>query len=108
MLATIGEHTMNTISKAILEQLGGNRFVAMTGAKNFVEGNNSLSFRIGRNSTSCNHVEIILDLGTDLYNMIFSRLSMAKGLEKKKEAKGIYSSQLQELFTKATGLYTKL
>jgi hypothetical protein len=98
---------MNTISKAILEQLGGNRFVAMTGAKNFVEGNNSLSFRIGRNSTSCNHVEVIFDLGADLYNMIFSRFSMAKGLEKKKEAKGIYSSQLQELFTKATGRDTK-
>ena len=37
-----------------LKQLGGNRFIAMTGAKNFAVGPKGMSFKIGRNSKSLN------------------------------------------------------
>jgi hypothetical protein len=35
-----------TVSKTILRQLGGNRFIVMTGLKNFVGSNDALSLKI--------------------------------------------------------------
>lgn len=37
-----------TIAQTILTQLGGNRFLAMTGAKQLVDLGNGLQFAIGR------------------------------------------------------------
>ena len=37
-----------------LKQLGGRRFMAMTGAKNFAVGPKGMSFKIGRNSKNVN------------------------------------------------------
>ena len=59
------------ISQTILKQLGGNKFIAMTGAKNLGYSDNSLSFKIGKNKSKATHVEIEYDRGKDLYNMIF-------------------------------------
>ena len=41
-----------SVARTILSQLGGNKFAAMTGAKNFVDCGDALSMRIGRNKTS--------------------------------------------------------
>jgi hypothetical protein len=38
------------IEQEILRQLGGNKFIAMTGAKNFVAGDGILAFRIPKAS----------------------------------------------------------
>lgn len=38
----------NTIAATILEQLGGNRFVAMTGANHLVAESQALTFRLAR------------------------------------------------------------
>ena len=43
----------------ILEQLGGNRFISMTGAKTFVWDDNKLQFSIPRNQSKANKVVII-------------------------------------------------
>ena len=56
------------IAKTILEQLGGGRFIAFTGAKDFLTIDNGLRFRIGRNASKANRVEIRLN-GSDLYDM---------------------------------------
>ena len=37
-----------TTAATILEQLGGNKFRAMTGAKNFLDGGSYLSFHLPR------------------------------------------------------------
>jgi hypothetical protein len=92
----------------ILQQLGGRRFIAMTGAKNFVKDdkNQTIMFRIPRAKEGINYVKIKLT-SMDLYDMEFG---MIRGMKifKKKEYKGVYNDQLQELFTQATGLYTSL
>jgi hypothetical protein len=44
---SIVEATDMSVSHEILRQLGGNKFIAMTGAKNFVGSENSITFRIG-------------------------------------------------------------
>mgnify|MGYP003110041183 FL=1 len=90
-----------------LRQLGGNRFIAMTGAKHFGVGPNGMSFKIGRNSKRVNHVTIDYDRGRDLYNMKFDWVTI-KGIKNKKTLKGIYADQLQDMFTKYTGMYTSL
>ncbi len=106
------------VPNTIYQQLGGNRFVVMTGAKYFVGDKNSLRFKIGRNKSKTNTVEITLR-GDDTYDMTFKwvtmpRISLKTGeyIEGKdeliREFNGIFFFQLQELFTEVTGLYTHL
>ena len=49
------------VAKTILSQLGGNIFVMMTGSKNLTAGKDSLSFKVGKNSTKVNYVKITLN-----------------------------------------------
>lgn len=111
---------MNNIASTILAQLGGKRFIVMTGAKDFIGLEDGLRFSIGRNASKTNRIEIKLN-GSDLYDMEFIKYSPAhlkvdhkRGLadwvdEKRvtvKEFNDVYFDQLQDLFTDVTGMYT--
>jgi len=89
-----------------LKQLGGNKFIAMTGAKNFAVGPKGMGFKIGRNSKSINYVRIDLK-SNDLYDMEFIRLRKSQ-IKVVKRVTGVYNDQLQKMFTKYTGMYTSL
>ena len=95
------------VAKTILEQLGGNKFCAMTGAKNLGGTENSLSMKIGRNKTSSNYLKITLNM-MDLYDVKFSRVSPKGGERSITEYNNIFNDQLVEVFEKHTGMYTKL
>ena len=95
------------VAKTILEQLGGNKFATMTGAKNFVDCGDALSMRIGRNKTSSNYLKITLNM-MDLYDVRFSRVSLKGGERSVTEYNNIFNDQLVEVFEKHTGMYTKL
>ena len=95
------------IAATILQQLGGNKFIAMTGAKNLGFTNKGLQMKIGRNSKGVTHVIIDLDRGKDLYNIEFVKVRGMKRTTVKK-LKGIYADQLRNIFTKYTGLRTSL
>lgn len=100
---------MPTPSEIILQQLGGNRFVVMTGAKNFVGGSNpvTLSFQIGRGAKdSINAVYIRLD-PSDTYTVEFLRLRAGKRVVVSSHS-DIYCDALRDLFTRQTGFYTSL
>jgi len=94
------------IAKTILQQLGGNKFIAMTGAKNLGFTNNGLQMKIGRNSKGITHVIISLK-STDTYDVEFIKM---RGVNRKvvKKLKGVYADQLGKIFTKYTGLRTRL
>ena len=96
-----------TVAKTILEQLGGNKFRVMTGAKHFGATEDSLSMRIGRNKTSSNYLKITLNM-MDLYDVRFSRVSPKGGERSVTEYNNIFNDQLVEVFEKHTGMYTKL
>lgn len=110
-----------TVGQTIYQQLGGGRFVAMTGAKYFLADDNKLRFRIGRNASKANKVVITLD-PYDTYTMTFSKYTPYSFKIKKDgtfketqesdkiiaEYEGIYCDQLQEIFTEVTGMYTRL
>ncbi len=99
-----------TVANTILEQLGGRKFTVMTGARNFVGDFSGLSFRLPGAGGFCadgiNYVKVALN-GNDEYDMTFSRI---RGMKVTQVAKydGVQFDQLQELFTKATGLQTSL
>jgi hypothetical protein len=98
------------VAQTIVEQLGGVKFQKMTGAKTFVGYSNRLTFRLpgarGYCADGINYVEIKLT-PNDEYDMIFSRIRGTKVTQIAKY-EGVYFDQLQELFTKATGLRTSL
>ena len=103
---SIAEATDMTVAKEILRQLGGNKFIAMTGAKNFGATENSLTFKIGKNSSSANWVKVVLN-GKDLYDLSFIQVRGDK-IKTLKTYDDVYFDQLQEIFTSFTGMYTHL
>lgn len=92
--------------RTLLQQLGGNRFIAMTGANTFIRGDNYVSFRIPRAKDGINYVKITLN-SKDLYDMEFGMIRTPKYF-KRETVNDVYSEQLQEVFTEKTGLYTRL
>ena len=108
---TMGESINEAMDKRqageTLKQLGGNKFIMMTGAKNFAVGPKGMGFKIGRNSKGVNYIRIDLDRGRDLYNMEFIQMR-GGNLKIKSKVKGVYNDQLQKMFTKHTGMYTSL
>jgi len=92
----------------VLEQLGGNKFIAMTGAKDFIrdDAKGMIAFKIGRNSKGITHVRITLN-AKDLYDMEFLK---KRNLDLKVVSKAgdVYFDHLQDIFTENTGLDTHL
>ncbi len=97
----------------ILHQLGGRRFIAMTGARNIMHDAGALIFSLpGRTFTrgGINKVKIGLN-GLDLYDLTFWKIANKRGaftVEEVSTASDVYFDQLQAVFTEATGLDTHL
>ena len=102
------------IAQTILQQLGGRRFVTMTGAKNLIfDKDGSLTMKIGKNAKGVTHVKIRLT-PLDEYEMVFLRISGTRSKDYEDTIKTIatvdhvYCDQLCEVFERETGLYTHL
>ena len=96
-----------TVAKTILSQLGGNRFAAMTGAKNFGATEDSLSMRIGRNKTNNNYLKITLN-AMDTYDMRFCQVTRKFEEKSVKEFHGVFNDMLVDIFEAHTGMYCSL
>lgn len=109
-----------TVPEIILNQLGGNRFLVMTGCHHLLGDKKSLSMTIPRNASRANRLEITLE-PDDTYRMEFRRyrdecFSIRNGKCYQTKAineivqtyDGVYFDQLQALFTHVTGMYTSL
>ena len=96
-----------SVARTILEQLGGNKFCAMTGAKNLIDCGDALAMKIGRNKTSSNYLKITLNM-MDLYDVRFSRVSPMGGERSVTEYNNVYNDSLVDVFEKHTGMYTSL
>ena len=104
--------TTDMIAQTILQQIGGRRFTAMTGSRDFIDMGNGLRMSLARNKTSANRLDIIYDAGSDLYNMRFYRKTFSKKTFECRTKdiavhEGIYFDMLEEMFTMVTGLYTR-
>ena len=96
-----------SVATTILNQLGGNKFRVMTGAKNFLDHGNALSMRIGRNSSNSNYLKITLN-DSDLYDVRFSKVTKMGEEKSVREFNDVYNDMLVEIFESHTGMYTSL
>lgn len=95
------------IAQTILQQLGGNKFVAMTGSKNFIAYENGLRMNLTKNKVKAKWLKITLN-GKDLYDMEFFTADKNFNITTKEKFEDVYCDQLCFFFTKATGLFTRL
>lgn len=97
-----------SVAQTILQQLGGRRFIAMTGSKNMTAHKDGLSFRLPSNFArgGINYVKITLT-PADLYHLEFCKVRKLEYRVIETED-GVYAEDLQRMFTHATGLDTHL
>jgi hypothetical protein len=110
------ENEKMNVATEILNQLGGSKFLAMTGSKNLIDCGNALSMRLTTNKIKAKYLKIEIT-SNDTYNMTFS--TSKKMLDEQfgfkvdtlvvlKEYKNVYADMLQNIFTEVTGLLTSL
>ena len=98
------------VARTILNQLGGNRFVAMTGAKDLASSADALQFGLPARfaKKGINKVKITLT-PADLYTMTFYKYIASRfELVTIAEVESLYADQLQDTFTEVTGLDTNM
>jgi hypothetical protein len=96
-----------TVPEIILQQLGGRRFAAMTGAFNFTQHEKTLTFKLPRGvKDNINCVQITL-APSDTYTVKFLRIRGTR-VDTVSTHDDIYVDVLHDLFTRATGLVTSL
>lgn len=97
-----------SIANVILAQLGGSgRLSMMIGAKNFIDHNGALSFKVGRNGKGVNYVKITLD-ASDTYTVEFRFVRGVSTNNLKSKAKGIYADQLKGVIERGIEMYLSL
>lgn len=99
-----------SVGATILQQLGGHKFIAMTGAKDFVGGANYLMFAVPASMTKnrINKVRITL-AENDTYTMEFLKCNYRKHtFDTLANVENVYHDKLQDVFTEETGLDTHL
>lgn len=102
------------VANTILEQLGGHKLIAMTGAHSFTADGDSLIFKVPSKTTK-NHiagVKVTLTASDDYTVEFFAfKGSFAKGnrrVENVAKHEGIYCDMLQSIFEEETGLLARL
>lgn len=116
---TVEMNKPRSVAETILQQLGGNRFIVMTGAKNFLSDGNTLRMQLPRNRSRANRLFITLDEGSDTYKMRFFRYSAprfntktctftSEKVEEVDFVEGVYADALCDIFTAVTGFATSL
>jgi len=96
-----------TVAHTILNQLGGRRFLAMTGARNLTGTDNSLSFRMPKSGSDKSNAWRITLTPMDVYKV--ETLSVRGGnVRVCSTFEDIYCDQLVEIFERVSGFYTRL
>jgi hypothetical protein len=97
-------------AQTIYQQLGGNHFAAMTGARNLVAHDDGLSFKLPSTPhytrQGINYVRIRLN-GLDLYDVEYGRIWGLK-YKKIRTENDLYADMIEESFRQATGLETRM
>lgn len=97
----------NTTAQTILAQLGGNRFLAMTGAKDLVHTGKGLQFSIGRGASNKANKVVVTLTDADLYNVRFVSIRGTK-ITERGTVEGVHADRLAAVFTEQTGFDTHM
>ncbi|RXJ72026.1 hypothetical protein CS022_18275 [Veronia nyctiphanis] len=100
-----------TVARTILSQLGGNRFVAMTGARQFVALEApGLQFDLPARfaKSGINRIRIVLD-PSDTYTVsAFTLCRRSFECPEISSQSGVYCDMLESVFSEFTGLSTRI
>ena len=93
-----------SVAQTILRQLGGNKFVTMTGAKQLITYPDALSFQLpaGTTKNKANYVKVTINKN-DLYGVSFCKIFRLE-MRELSSFDDISSEGLGDLFTTETGL----
>lgn len=104
----------HTIATTILEQLGGSMFIAMTGSKDFLHGDNHLQFRLPRGGIKNKATNVRIELLADDSGYKLTFLKVSRKLDKALGFKiphvetvsetEVIPENMREAFTRETGL----
>jgi hypothetical protein len=95
------------IAAQTLIQLGGRRFLAMTGCTNLICDKYTMTMKLRRNKSGAQWIKITLN-AMDLYDVEFIKMNRNYELITVSEHKGLYSDDLAPTFEEVTGMYTSL
>lgn len=97
------------IAQTILEQLGGRRFLGMTGAKDLVAIERGLRMRLPSNLTRdrITHFTVTLN-GNDTYKVEAHKVRGVTSIKEMARVDECYCDQLREAFEDMTGMVTSL
>lgn len=97
-----------TTATQILSQLGGNKFLVMTGAHTLINTGEGLTMKLRTNKSKANYLRITLNI-MDTYTVEFQKVNYSKlTVTEVATFENVYCDQLQKLFTEVTGMYTRL
>ena len=103
---TESQESSQEVAEIILEQIGDNKFMVMTGAYNLASTRNSLSLRF-KGSSKYNCLTVTLN-DSDLYDVRLLKISRKFEITADQSFPNIYADQLRGLFELETGLATSL
>ena len=96
------------VAQTILAQLGGRKFIAMTGSKDFIGSDTKLQFKVGKNPNKVTNYRITLD-PSDTYTVESLKWNGRKlDMQTVSSHSDVYCDMLQSVFTDDTGLFTRL
>lgn len=95
------------IAANILSQLGGGKFLAMTGSNNIRFDSEALYMNLRKNQSKASFLKIEYDYDDDLYLVSFMAIQKFE-LVSIKTVDGVYHDMLPGLFTSVTGFDTHL
>lgn len=98
----------NTVAQTILSQIGGNRALAMMGAKDLVSSENSLRFKLGRGAKDGIQYLTIRLGASDTYTIEATKFN-ARSLKITKiaEQSDVFCDRLPGVIERMTGFYLK-
>ena len=98
--------TNETVANIILQQIG-QRALDMMGARDLMDGGDSVIFRIGKNAKKISKIAIVYDKGWDHYDITFFT-GRGVTLESVKELVGVYADSFHQVIEMNTGLALSL
>lgn len=97
----------NEVGNTIFRQLGGRRFAIVTGSKNFVTSDNSLTFKLVlKTSNKANYIRITLN-HNDLYDVEFISIR-GPVINQKGLVNDVYCDSLVDIIESNTGILCRL
>jgi hypothetical protein len=105
---TMNRSTDTTVGEEILRQLGGNRFIAMTGARYVVAGPNQLSFKLPNGLARDRISYVVIELRPDdTYYVRYGYIRKLSFIVRSSDM-FVHAEDLARRFSAVTGLDTHL